>query len=138
MSSLLTYVLELDQANQQIQNLSAPIVPITKGLAILPIIGDITGTRAQTIIHIALSYSQEMSLTHLVIDLSGILKIDNTISGYLLSMVNMLRLVGVEPILTGFRPDMAIKAHEINIDLGDVKIYSNVREALSRIGLAST
>ena len=34
MSTLLTYVLELEKANHQIQTLTAPIVPVTKGAAI--------------------------------------------------------------------------------------------------------
>lgn len=54
MASLLTFVLELDNANQQIQNLSAPFVPITSGVAVLPIIGFINKERAEKIIQLSL------------------------------------------------------------------------------------
>ncbi|SFC81320.1 rsbT co-antagonist protein RsbR [Bacillus sp. OV322] len=135
MASLLSYVLELDKAHKQIENLSAPIVPLTNGIAILPIIGDIGEARANSIIAAALQFTQQEDLEFLLIDLSGISKIDEMIQSYLLSLVKMLRLVGVEPILTGFRPEMAIKTVQLDAEMGDVKIFSNLKQALDRIGI---
>ncbi|MFD0049718.1 STAS domain-containing protein [Actinomycetes bacterium NPDC127524] len=135
MASLLSYVLELDKAHKQIENLSAPIVPLTNGIAILPIIGDIGEARANSIIAAALQFTQQEDLEFLFIDLSGISKIDEMIQSYLLSLVKMLRLVGVEPILTGFRPEMAIKTVQLDAEMGDIKIFSNLKQALDRIGI---
>ncbi|WML48007.1 GAF domain-containing protein [Neobacillus sp. PS3-34] len=134
MSSLLTYVLELDNANKEIQSLSAPFVPITKGVAILPIIGIINELRAENIIFLALTKSQELSLEYLVIDLSGILKINNLVSASLLKIVNLLELIGVTPILTGLHPDLAIKAIQTNVNLQKVSIEANLERALNKIG----
>ncbi|MDP4162116.1 MAG: STAS domain-containing protein [Bacillota bacterium] len=134
MASLLTYVLELDLAHKQIKNLSVPVVPITKGIATIPLIGDINEGRVERIIKTALFSCKEMSLEYLIIDLSGILHIDNWGSSSLLKIVKMLRLIGVTPILTGFSPEMAINAIEINVDLNNVIIKANLEEALSHIG----
>jgi rsbT co-antagonist protein RsbR len=134
MGSLLTYVLELDNANKQIQNLSAPFVPITKGVAVLPIIGIINEDRAENIIFLALSKSQELSLDYLVIDLSGISQINNLVSASLLKIVNLLGLIGVTPILTGIHPNLALKAIEVNADLQKVTIEANLERALNKIG----
>ncbi|WP_240501889.1 STAS domain-containing protein [Bacillus sp. MUM 13] len=134
MASLLSYVLELDKAHKQIENLSAPIVPLTNGIAILPIIGDIGEGRANSIIAAALQFTQQEELEFLFIDLSGISKIDEMIQSYLLSLVKLLRLVGVEPILTGFRPEMAIKTVQLDAEMGDLKIFSTLKQALDRIG----
>jgi rsbT co-antagonist protein RsbR len=134
MSSILTYVLELDKANQQIHTLTAPLVPITKGVAVLPIIGDISAKRAESIIQIALAKSQDYDLDYLIVDLSGITQINATVSGALLKLVKILEIIGVKPILTGFQPHMAMNALQVHADLKDITIESNLERALHRIG----
>ena len=136
MSSLLSYVLELDNANKQIETLSAPLVPITNGVAVLPIVGVINLDRAETIIELTLAKSQDMQLEYLVIDLSGITHIDDEIVSSLLRIVNLMKLIGVEPILTGIRPEIAVQVVRSHVDLINIKIESNLANALSYIGLS--
>ena len=63
MASLLSYVLELDRANRQIQQLSVPIVPVVDGVAVLPLLGDIEETRAQHILETILGKLQAVALS---------------------------------------------------------------------------
>ncbi|WP_175074458.1 GAF domain-containing protein [Terribacillus sp. AE2B 122] len=135
MASLLTFVLELENANKQIQNLSAPFVPITAGVAVLPIIGFIHEDRAEKIIQLSLQKSQELNLDYLVIDLSGISQIDHVVSNSLLKIATLLKLIGVKPILTGFHPDLALKALSLQMELKDIIIEANLERALNKIGL---
>ncbi|WP_245796399.1 STAS domain-containing protein [Domibacillus antri] len=134
MAALLTYVLELDYTHQQLHNNAAPVVPITKGIAILPVIGDIDERRAESIIQTALFKSQELALDYLVIDLSGIVSINETVVASLLKITSILKLIGVTPILTGFRPDLSMKAIQINADLKNILIQANLEQALNEIG----
>jgi rsbT co-antagonist protein RsbR len=134
MAAFLTYVLELEIANEQIQSLSAPLVPITKGIAVLPVIGDISEQRAERIIHTALLNSEKLSLDYLIIDLSGILHINDFVSAHLLKIVKVLSLIGVTPILTGIRPDLAMKAVQVSGDLNKIMIKHNLEQALAEIG----
>jgi len=134
MASLLTYVLELDKANKEIKELSVPIVPLTKGVAILPIIGHINEYRAEIIIQSTLESSTNLELEYMIIDLSGVSRINNSVSEYLLNIVKLLKLIGVTPILTGFRPDLAIKTLEIDVDFNGIMITNNLESALLEIG----
>ncbi|OES45670.1 STAS domain-containing protein [Domibacillus iocasae] len=134
MSSLLTYVLELDYSHQQLYQTAAPVVPITSGVAILPVVGDIDERRAEGIIETALFKSPELGINHLIIDLSGIMYINETVIASLLKIVTILKLIGVTPILTGFRPDLAMKAVQMNAELGTILIVANLEQALNHIG----
>ncbi|MFP7494923.1 GAF domain-containing protein [Terribacillus saccharophilus] len=136
MASLLTFVLELDNANKQIQNLSAPFVPITSGVAVLPVIGFINEDRAEKIIQLSLQKSQELNLDYLVIDLSGISQINHVVSSSLLKIASLLKLIGVTPILTGFHPDLALKALSLQMQLKDIVIEANLERALHKIGFS--
>ena len=134
MASLLTFVLELEKANQQITTLTAPIVPITKGVAILPIIGEITEKRAESIIKISLEKSHEYGLDYLILDLSAVTQMNTTVSGALLKLVNILEVIGVTPILTGFQPQLAMNALQVHADLKDIAVEASLERALKRIG----
>ncbi|WP_050616347.1 STAS domain-containing protein [Bacillus testis] len=136
MAKVLSYVLELDKANREIQHLSAPFVPITKGVAVLPIIGEMDDKRVESIIALALSKSQELELDYLIIDLSGISQIHTQTSDSLLKMVSLLQLIGVEPLLTGIHPSMALDAVKEDIHLGDILIEANLEQALIRLGFS--
>ncbi|WP_404447608.1 GAF domain-containing protein [Sutcliffiella horikoshii] len=136
MGSLLTYVLELDEAYQQIRSLSVPFIPITQGVAALTIIGNVSELRAENIIALALKKSQDYSLDYLIIDLSGIDKINEIVSLSLFKIVNLLQLIGVKPILTGITPDIAIKAIGIGFETGDILVQSNLEQALKKIGFS--
>lgn len=134
MASLLTFVLELEKANEQITTLTAPIVPITKGVAILPIIGEITAKRAENIIKITLDKSHEYGLDYLILDLSAVTQMNATVSGALLKLVNILEIIGVTPILTGFQPQLAMNAIQVHADLKDIAVEASLERALKRIG----
>ncbi|HSI66098.1 MAG TPA: STAS domain-containing protein [Planococcus sp. (in: firmicutes)] len=135
MSSLLSYVLELEKAKKQIRSLSAPLVPVTRGVAILPIIGEITAERAQNIIEIVMVKCQEQATENLIIDVSGVSQINTVVGEYLLKLVSLLKLVGIVPVITGIQPFMAIKIPHFADNLKGVLIEANLETALKRLGL---
>ena len=136
MSSLLTYVLELEKANYQIQTLSSPLVPVTTGVAILPIIGEITAQRAQTTIDQVLMKLGERNLEYLIIDVSGVSQINTTVGEYLLKLVGILKVIGITPVITGIQPFMALKVPYFAASLKGVLIEANLETALKQLGFA--
>lgn len=136
MSDLLSYVLELDDAQRQIQNLSVPIVPLTQGIAILPVIGNITRRRVEQLVEVALIRSQELNLDYLFVDLSGITDMDHSAADSLMKITNLLNLLGVKPVLTGLRPETVLKTNQLGIELKNVMIEANLERALSKIGFS--
>lgn len=134
MASLITYILDLDEATQQVLSLSAPIVPVCKGIAILPIIGKVELDRADVIAKVAIEESQRLKLEHLVIDLSGIGDIDGSEGSTLLDIVKTLDLLGVNTIFTGIRPELAVRAVEVNHHLKGAVFRANLEQALSYLG----
>src|SRR5690606_9569530 len=107
MSTLLTYVLELEKANHQIQTLTAPIVPVTKGVAIVPVIGEITAPRAQVVIESVLETCRQESLDHSIIHVSGVRRINDVVGEYLLQLANILNIIVVTSVTSGRQPHMA-------------------------------
>ncbi len=135
MATLLTSVLEVEKAYNDIYMLSAPIVPTEEGVAVVPIIGNVDEDRADLIMNIALEESQKRNLDYLVIDLSGLVKMEDTFSIHLLKIVQALYLLGVNVILTGLRPELILKSVNQNYDFKNVVIKATLDQALKFIRL---
>ncbi|WP_242688467.1 STAS domain-containing protein [Bacillus sp. Cs-700] len=134
MANLLGNVLELERANTEIESLSVPVVPISDEVAILPIIGDVNEIRTERLMERALAESAKNQLDYLIFDLSGLTNIHTESAANLLKIGQSLKLIGVQMIVTGIRPELAIKAIQATSDFDQIVVKSNLQQALNWIG----
>ncbi|MGD7023772.1 STAS domain-containing protein [Rossellomorea vietnamensis] len=134
MAKLLENVLNLERANHRVQALSAPLVPISDTVAILPVIGDVDEDRTNRIMEHSLSQSLKQGLEYMIFDLSGLVTIDECSAFNLLKIGQSLKLLGVRMIITGVRPELALKAVQSGSDLDQIHTESNLSDALRYIG----
>ncbi|SFE01874.1 rsbT co-antagonist protein RsbR [Bacillus sp. OV194] len=107
---------------------------MTKDIGVLPIVGEITPERAETILDQTLAEILSKRLNQLFIDLSGVGTVDTMVAQQLFQIINSLKLLGVSTILSGIKPDVAQTAVQLGIGLSSVKIMNNLRDALYSIG----
>lgn len=124
----------LRKAHANVQELLMPIVPVTNGVAVLPVIGELDEERSQYILEKSLETSSELKLRHLIIDLSGIVVIDTMVAHNLFRVVNALKLLGVQSIVTGMRAELTQTVVSLGIDFKDITTFSNLQKALESIG----
>lgn len=137
LSSLLTYILELETAKKEIQKLSSPLVPLTDGISILPIIGHITLPRAKQMITDVISkVGQEID--YLIVDFSGITEIDPRIEQPLLDLIKTLKIMGVTPIITGISPAIAINVPHFAHSLKGERMEATLKIAIEQMGFVLT
>jgi rsbT co-antagonist protein RsbR len=119
----------------QINELSATLVPLLSGIAVLPLIGKIEHERARQLLEIVPEKVQNQNVSCLIIDFSGIYTLDNVVIDYLFRINSVLTLLGVHSIITGLRPELAILATNQNRDLSSIPTMATVKDALSYLGL---
>ncbi len=134
-ASQLSYVLELERAQKQVETLSAPFVPIKKGLAVLPVIGILNETLLHNMVQLTLKKCQTLSLDYLIIDLSGVQKINTLVVDWLFNLVHLLKLMGVTPIITGITPEFAMKTVHRSESFGDIMVEINLENVLKKMGV---
>lgn len=122
----------LDEAQENFLTLSAPVVPILDGFAVLPIIGGIDTDRADVLLQTALRESAKRDLSHLFIDLSGVAVVDTMVAHYIFKIIQSLELVGVQAVLAGIRPEVAQTMVTLGINFTEVKTFSTMQQALSK------
>ena len=139
LSSLLTYILELETAKKEIQKLSSPLVPLTDEISILPIIGHITFARAKQMIDdVVNKIGLGDAVDYLIVDFSGITKIDPRIEQPLLDLIKTLKIMGVKPIITGISPSIALNVPHFAHSLSGEKMEATLKIAIEQMGFVLT
>lgn len=126
----------IETARKEAVKLSAPIVPIHNGVAVLPLVGIFDKHRAEYISNEVIPEMSTLNLNYLIIDLSGIRTIDEMLMDHLIKIHNVLRLIGIHAILTGIRPALAQVAISAGLDFSEIETYLNVQQALERLSVA--
>lgn len=134
MATLLGYVIDLDEAKSRIQNYSVPIVPIEEGVVVLPLVGEVDEVRSEIILEQVLTKSYQDGIDYFIIDVSGLVYDDKSVTNNLFKLTQSLKLLGAIPVLTGVRPDQAMDFQKNETGISDLTVKANLKEALNWIG----
>lgn len=124
---------KLDANEQEIMELAAPIVPIKNGIAIMPLIGEFTDSRANYLSTEVIPKVVDLGIEQLVIDFSGIQNFDTNVAQQIFQIRDILQLLGIKPVLTGIRPEVAHTAVSLGIKMNEMQTFGNVKEFLDVI-----
>ncbi|MFJ8064675.1 STAS domain-containing protein [Psychrobacillus sp. NPDC096426] len=123
----------MEERQKEINELSAPIVPIQQGIAVLPLIGIINASRFQYIINHLVPSIPNRSIDHLIIDFSGILTIDSEVAEQIYILHSVLQLLGIHVMLSGIRPNLSMEVVRTGIDLTTFHTFGSVKQAVDSV-----
>jgi ABC-type glycerol-3-phosphate transport system substrate-binding protein len=112
----------------QVAQLSAPIVPLTDRIRLLPIIGQLDEERAQLIMEQLLEKIGGAAV--MILDITGLSGVDLTVAQYLIQATRVMGLVGTEGIIVGVQPEVAQSLVMLNMDLGSIRTFSDLQQGL--------
>ena len=116
---------------KEMDKISAPVVWINNTHAVLPLVGAFSESRMETVTINTLNQVSKQQVSRLIIDFSGLIHFDNMIAHKLFELIHSVELLGTEAIISGFTPDMARTAVQLGIDLRRLKVYGEIRKAIT-------
>ncbi|HZG72987.1 MAG TPA: STAS domain-containing protein [Chondromyces sp.] len=117
-----------------LEELSVPVVPISKEIAVIPIVGEIDTHRAKLVMEVSLFEGTRLNLKYIILDVSGVLMIDTMVADQLFKIIESLRLTGIRTIITGIRPEIAQTIVSLGLNFDSVMTRANMQQALSELG----
>lgn len=126
---------ELEKVSKEINALSAPVLPILDGVAVMPLVGTIDFKRSEYILEYVPLKVQEQNVHVLISDFSGINNLDSIVIDCLFRTSAVLGLLGVRSIVTGLRPEIAKSVVQLGMDLSLVQVFGTVQQALNEFGV---
>lgn len=109
-----------------IRELTAPVIPIVKGISVMPLVGTIDTERAKLIMENLLDGVIKYESEVVLIDITGVPIVDTMVAHHLIQASDAVRLVGAETILVGIRPEIAQTIVNLGIELGKFKTKSSL------------
>jgi rsbT co-antagonist protein RsbR len=127
---------------EEMLELSTPVVTLWDGIVALPLIGTLDSARTQVVMESLLQAIVQTNSRFAIIDITGVPTVDTLVAQHLLKTITAARLMGAECILSGIRPQIAQTIVHLGINLEDVitkaKLSDAFKLALERSGRTVT
>jgi rsbT co-antagonist protein RsbR len=116
---------------QELMELSTPVVKLWDGILALPIIGTLDSARTQVVMENLLQTIVATNSKYAIIDITGVPTVDTLVAQHLLKTITAARLMGAECIISGVRPQIAQTIVHLGINLEDVITKAKLSDALA-------
>jgi rsbT co-antagonist protein RsbR len=116
---------------QELLELSTPVVQLWEGVLGLPLIGTLDSNRTQVVMESLLQQIVDTKAEVAIIDITGVPTVDTLVAQHLLKTVAAARLMGADCIISGIRPQIAQTIVHLGVDLGDVVTKASLADALT-------
>jgi rsbT co-antagonist protein RsbR len=125
------------RAQEDMLELSTPVVKLWDGILALPLIGTLDSARTQVVMETLLEAIVQTNSQVAIIDITGVPTVDTIVAQHLLKTVTAARLMGADCIISGIRPQIAQTIVHLGINLLDVSSKATLRDAFA-LALART
>jgi anti-anti-sigma factor len=132
-ASLVAAMENLRASEATVRDLSAPVLPVRRGVLVAPLVGSLDTERAAALSENVLASIERERARHIVLDITGVPVVDTHVAQALLRVAQAARLLGARPALVGVRPEVAQTMVALGVDVGELATYSDLQEALGAL-----
>jgi len=120
----------LKRQQQEMLELSTPVVELFDGILALPLIGTLDSARTQVVMESLLQEIVDSGASIAILDITGVPTVDTLVAQHLLKTVAAARLMGAECIISGIRPQIAQTIVHLGVELQNVVTKATLADAL--------
>jgi len=124
---------DLRASQEAFRELSAPVIPVLPGVLVAPLIGVLDSARATELTNNVLAMVEREHAHHVIFDITGVPLVDTHVAQVLLQTTTAVRLLGAQAFLVGIRPEVAQTIVALNLDIGALRSYSTLRDAIDAL-----
>jgi rsbT co-antagonist protein RsbR len=131
----------IGRQQQELLELSTPVVKLWDGILALPLIGTLDSARTQTVMESLLEHIVTSNAEFAIIDITGVPTVDTLVAQHLIKTISAARLMGADCIISGIRPQIAQTIVHLGLDLNVISkatMADAFALALRRLGKAVT
>jgi rsbT co-antagonist protein RsbR len=120
----------ISRQQEELLELSTPVVKLWDGVLALPMIGTLDSARTQVVMETLLQRIVDTGSEIAIIDITGVPTVDTLTAQHLLKTVTAIRMMGADCIISGIRPQIAQTIVHLGIDLQGVTTKATLADAL--------
>jgi rsbT co-antagonist protein RsbR len=116
---------------QELMELSTPVVRLWENILALPLIGTLDSARTQVVMQNLLEAIVQTRSDYAIIDITGVPVVDTLVAQHLLKTVAAARLMGADCLISGIRPQIAQTIIHLGVDLSEVTTKATLADAFA-------
>lgn len=128
----------IKRQQDEMLELSTPVVKLWDGILALPMIGTLDSARTQMVMEALLQEIVDTGSQIAILDITGVPTVDTLVAQHLIKTVAAARLMGADCIISGIRPQIAQTMVHLSIDLSNIVTKASLADAfvlaLARVG----
>lgn len=121
----------IQRQQQDLLELSTPVVKLWEGVLAVPMIGTLDSARSQMVMESLLQRIVESGSELAIIDITGVPTVDTLVAQHLIKTVTAIRLMGADCIISGIRPQIAQTIVHLGIDLQGITTKATLADAFA-------
>jgi len=121
----------ISRQQQELMELSTPVVQLWDHIVALPLIGILDSARAQIVMENLLQKIVDTEALIAIIDITGVPTVDTLVAQHLLKTVSAARLMGADCIISGIRPPIAQTIVHLGINLTEIITKATLADAFA-------
>lgn len=114
-----------------IRELSTPLLPLSDGVVMLPLVGTLDSVRSVLVMETLLQGVAEHHADIALLDITGVPVMDTTVANVLVQTAQAAKLLGATVILTGIGPTIAQTLVSLGIDLTGIITRSSLQDGVA-------
>lgn len=119
----------IQRQQQELLELSTPVVQLWQNVLALPLIGTLDSARTQVVMENLLQKIVDTGAAIAIIDITGVPTVDTLVAQHLLKTVAAARLMGADCIISGIRPQIAQTIVHLGVNLEEVTTKATLADA---------
>ena len=121
----------ITRQQDEMMELSTPVVKLWDGILALPMIGTLDSSRTQVVMETLLNRIVETGADIAILDITGVPTVDTLVAQHLIKTVTAARLMGADCIISGIRPQIAQTIVHLGVDLSAVITKATLADAFA-------
>ena len=121
---------DIRHLQDEILELSTPVIEVWDGIVALPLVGTLDSHRAHTAMQRLLESIEYTRSSFVIIDITGVPTVDSEVASHVLQTAGAVRLMGCETILTGVGPHIARVISEGDVYLDNIIVRARMTDGL--------
>ncbi len=121
----------ISRQQQELMELSTPVVRLWENILALPLIGTLDSARTQVVMQNLLDAIVQTRSDFAIIDITGVPVVDTLVAQHLLKTVAAARLMGADCLISGIRPQIAQTIIHLGVDLSEVTTKATLADAFA-------
>ena len=121
----------ITRQQDEMLELSTPVVELWDSVLALPLIGTLDSARTQVVMENLLERIVSSGAEIAIIDITGVPTVDTLVAQHLLKTISAARLMGADCIISGIRPQIAQTIVHLGVNLSDVTTKASLSDAFA-------